>query len=83
MLAPIGLAARRHGAGRLQTANGRAADPTLGVRAAPSLADADERRLQVGFPLARQRVTLRLDEHLAHVIAGGQLWRTLPSPVAP
>jgi transposase InsO family protein len=39
--------------------------------------------LQVGYPLAGQRVTLRLEEHLVHVVADGRLWRTLPSPVQP
>ncbi|GAA3610568.1 hypothetical protein GCM10022236_10290 [Microlunatus ginsengisoli] len=41
------------------------------------------RFLQVGSPLAGQRVTLRLDDHLIHVIADGRLWRTLPSPIDP
>jgi hypothetical protein len=41
------------------------------------------RFLQVGSPLAGQRVTLRLEEHLVHVVVDGQLWRTLPSPVDP
>jgi transposase InsO family protein len=41
------------------------------------------RFLQVGSPLAGQRVTLRLEEHLVHVIADGRLWRTLPSPLDP
>jgi transposase InsO family protein len=41
------------------------------------------RYLPVGSPLAGQRVTLRLEEHLVHVIADGRLWRTLPSPVDP
>jgi transposase InsO family protein len=37
--------------------------------------------LQVGYPLAGQRVTLRLDEHLVHVVADGRLWRTMASPI--
>ena len=41
------------------------------------------RWLPVGAPLAGQRVTLRLEEHLVHVIADGQLWRTTATPVAP
>jgi hypothetical protein len=39
--------------------------------------------LQVGFPLAGQRVTLRLEQHLVHVVIDGRLWRTMPSPIAP
>jgi hypothetical protein len=41
------------------------------------------RFLQVGSPLAGQRVTLRLDQQLVHVIADGRLWRTVPSPIDP
>jgi hypothetical protein len=40
-------------------------------------------QVQVGSPLAGQRVTLRLEEHLIHVVVAGQLWRTLPSPLEP
>ena len=40
-------------------------------------------QVQVGSALAGQRVTLRLEEHLVHVVADGTLWRTLPSPLAP
>ncbi|MFI9082304.1 hypothetical protein ACIGW8_38870 [Streptomyces sioyaensis] len=39
--------------------------------------------LKVGTPLARSRVTLRLDGHLVHVVADGVLAKTLPSPLAP
>ncbi|MFD1054466.1 IS481 family transposase [Terrabacter terrigena] len=39
--------------------------------------------LQVGSALAGQRVTLRLEEHLIHVVLDGLLWRTLPSPLEP
>jgi hypothetical protein len=35
-------------------------------------------QVSVGMPLAGQRVTLRLDEHTAHVVADGQLWRSIP-----
>jgi hypothetical protein len=34
----------------------------------------------LGAELARRRVTLRLDGHLVHVISGGVLAMTLPSP---
>jgi hypothetical protein len=37
--------------------------------------------VKIGAELARTRVTLRLDGHLLHVIAGGVLAKTLPSPV--
>jgi hypothetical protein len=40
-------------------------------------------QVQVGSALAGQRVTLRLEEHLIHVVVGGTLWRTLPSPLPP
>lgn len=39
--------------------------------------------LNLGTQAARQRVTLRLDGHLMHVIAGGKLITTLPAPVPP
>jgi hypothetical protein len=45
------------------------------------VADLAGHRLKVGPELARRRVTLRLDGHLVHVISGGVLARTLPSPV--
>jgi hypothetical protein len=35
-------------------------------------------QLPIGSPLAGRRVTLRLEEHTAHVIADGQLWRSVP-----
>jgi hypothetical protein len=38
-------------------------------------------RLALGMNFARQRVTLRLDGHLLHVIRDGVLAKTLPSPV--
>jgi hypothetical protein len=41
-------------------------------------------RLQlVGSPLAGQRVTFRLEEHLGHVVVDGALWHTLASPIEP
>jgi transposase InsO family protein len=40
------------------------------------------RQLPVGLPLAGRRVTLRLEEHLVHVIVDGVLWRTLPLTLA-
>jgi transposase InsO family protein len=45
------------------------------------IADLAGHRLKVGAELARRRVTLRLDGHLIHVISGGVLAKTLPSPV--
>jgi hypothetical protein len=41
------------------------------------------RYVSVGQALAGRRVTLRLDEDLAHVIDDGVLVRTLPAPVPP
>ncbi len=41
------------------------------------------RRVSVGQPLAGQRVTLRLEGAVAHVIADGVLARTIPAPVPP
>jgi transposase InsO family protein len=45
------------------------------------VADLGGHRIKVGPELARRRVTLRLDGHLIHVICGGVLAKTLPSPV--
>lgn len=45
------------------------------------IADLAGRRVKIGAELARRRVTLRLDGHLMHVISGGVLAKTLPSPV--
>jgi hypothetical protein len=40
--------------------------------------------IQVGSPLAGQRVRLRLDGALIHVLApDGRLWRSLPCPIPP
>ena len=39
------------------------------------------RTVAVGSSLAGQRITLRLDETVAHVIAGGILVKTMPTPV--
>jgi transposase InsO family protein len=39
------------------------------------------RKVKIGAELARGKVTLRLDGHLAHVIRDGVLAKTLPSPV--
>ena len=39
-------------------------------------------RLKIGPELARQRVTLRLDGHLMHVVHDGVLAKTLPAPVS-
>ena len=41
------------------------------------------RHVSVGQPLAGQRVTLRLEGVVAHVIADGVLARTIPAPVPP
>lgn len=38
-------------------------------------------RLKLEVNLAGQRVTLRLDHHLMHVIAAGRLVKTLPAPI--
>ncbi len=45
------------------------------------IADLAGQRVKIGAELARRRVTLRLDGHLMHVISGGVLAKTLPSPV--
>jgi transposase InsO family protein len=45
------------------------------------VADLAGHRVKVGAELARRRVTLRLDGHLVHVISGGVLAKTLPSPI--
>jgi len=42
-----------------------------------------DRIVSVGLPLAGQRVTLRLEGPVAHVLAGGVLVRTLACPVPP
>jgi hypothetical protein len=39
--------------------------------------------ISAGLPLAGQRVTLRLDGPVAHIIAGGVLIRTVACPVPP
>jgi hypothetical protein len=39
-------------------------------------------QLGIGTPLAGQRVTIRLDDTVAHVIADNRIIRTLPSPAA-
>ena len=39
------------------------------------------RYVSIGQPLAGQRVTLRFDGHLAHILADGVLQRTIPAPV--
>jgi hypothetical protein len=39
--------------------------------------------ISAGLPLAGQRVTLRLDGPVAHIIAGGVLVRTVACPVPP
>ena len=44
-------------------------------------ADLAGHKVKVGPELARGKVTLRLDGHLIHVINGGVLAKTLPSPV--
>lgn len=38
-------------------------------------------QVNVGLPLAGQRVVLRLEIHLLHVITDGLLWRTMPLPI--
>ena len=45
------------------------------------VADLAGHRVKIGPELARRRVTLRLDGHLIHVISGGVLAKTLPSPI--
>ena len=48
---------------------------------ASGIADLAGHKVKVGAELARSKVTLRLDGHLIHVINGGVLAKTLPSPV--
>jgi transposase InsO family protein len=38
-------------------------------------------RVTIGAPVAGQRIVLRLDGHLMHIIAAGHLVKTLPTPV--
>jgi len=45
------------------------------------VADLAGHRVKVGPELGRRQVTLRLDGHLVHVISGGVLAKTLPSPI--
>jgi transposase InsO family protein len=45
------------------------------------VADLAGHKIKAGAELARRRVTLRLDGHLVHVISGGTLAKTLPSPI--
>ena len=40
-------------------------------------------RYMIGVQLSGQRVTIRLDRHLLHVIAAGHLVKTMPAPVMP
>jgi transposase InsO family protein len=40
-------------------------------------------KLQVGGPLAGRQVTLRVEDHLVHVITDGQVWRTIPHTIPP
>ena len=44
-------------------------------------ADLAGHKVKIGPELARSKVTLRLDGHLIHVVSGGVLAKTLPSPV--
>ncbi len=48
---------------------------------ANGVADLANHRLKVGTELARQRVTLRLDGHVVHVVHDGVLAKTLASPI--
>ena len=41
------------------------------------------RYVSVGLALAGQRITLRLDGVVAHIIVDGMLARTIPAPVPP
>lgn len=43
--------------------------------------DIAKQRLKIGTVLAGQKVTLRLDGHLVHVVHDGVLAKTLPSPI--
>jgi len=67
-------------AGRLPAGAAVELDRSVGGDGLLSL---DGQPLNVGTQLARQRVTLRLDGHLIHVIAGGVRSKTLPSPIPP
>lgn len=40
-------------------------------------------QLPVGTPLAGRQVTLRVEEHLVHVLTDGQVWKTIPHTVPP
>jgi hypothetical protein len=54
------------------------------IKTLPSRLDArDLARLSAGLPLAGQRVTLRLEGPVVHILAGGVLARTVACPVPP
>jgi hypothetical protein len=90
-LSVVDLARLRNGEGR--PAGPAPAAPSLAALARGAAVEVDRtvnacglvglagRWVQVGFPLAGQRITLRVEEQLVHVIAAGALWRTLPSPI--
>ena len=78
----------RSGFGRATTAATRGA-PTGAVIELDRVVNASghiglgNRYVSVGLALAGQRITLRLDGVVAHVIADGVLARTIPAPVPP
>jgi transposase InsO family protein len=92
-LSTVDLARLRHDGGR--PAGPPPARPSPGLLATGATVELDRlvhaqgvvvlagRQLPVGQPLAGRRVTLRLEAQLVHVIADGQLWRTIAFTLPP
>ncbi|MFJ4790892.1 hypothetical protein [Streptomyces sp. NPDC088794] len=64
--------------GRLEPGTVIEVDRKLDVNGVASLGKTE---VTVGYELANQRVTFRLDGHLMHVVQDGVLAKTLPSPI--
>ncbi|MET7356375.1 integrase core domain-containing protein [Streptomyces mirabilis] len=65
--------------GRLEPGTVIEVDRKVDLSGVTSLGSA---KVRVGYELAGQRVTLRLDGHLMHVVHDGVLAKTLPAPIA-
>ena len=77
-----GAGARSAGPPPLPPAAGDVIEVDRTVNASGNVSPGD-RVISAGLPLAGQRVTLRLDGPVVHVLAGGVLARTLGCPVPP
>jgi hypothetical protein len=62
---------------RTRTASSRSSGPVT-ASGTPSIGD---HAISAGLPLAGQRVTVRLDGPVAHILSGGTLTRTVACPV--